>query len=422
MLATATLFARPGEVVPALAGFEFFFYLIMPCILLSMQLVSEQLSSRNLQTQPITVCVLPILPIMVLSSLAHFDFETEWWVIFAKNVMYYCLLVSLVSTGKRFRQFIFWLWAFSLTFAVMVLLQYHEVIHLNIIKPIDTGFTSESGEAIILARMSGSGIFTDPNDMCLVIDMGFLLSLYLVGDGFWKLVLGVSALPIFGYALMKTQSRGGFIALLAGCAIILLARYGWKKGAMLGAVALPMFLAVFKGRLTTISTHEGTAHSRIGLWSDGLEFLKSSPIFGTGVNKYHFLTQNHHVAHNSYLHAFVELGPLGGTFFTGAFFFALWAIYRMGDYRSQITDPSMRRMQPYVMAVTTSSATLMMTVSQTYYTSTYLILGMATAYLKITNASNILQGFRVNSLFFKRLTILGVCFITALYIFVQAFK
>ncbi|MFZ4698714.1 MAG: O-antigen ligase family protein [Candidatus Methylumidiphilus sp.] len=348
ILLTGTLFIRPGEIFPALQGVEFFFYLFMPCFLLSSEAVIGQLSQRNLKTQPITLCVFLILLADVLSNLTHFNFDgvVDHGMSSLKNVMYYLLLISLVSTPLRFRKLLFWIWFFCLLYISLVLLNHLGFIKLSIMEAFNDNYLSETGETLGVKRMAGSGLFGDPNDMCMVIVMGVILGFYLMGDNLFPLprLIYLASAIVFGYALQQTQSRGGFIAFMAACGMTLLTRFGWKKAAMAAAAGLPFVLFLFKGRLTAISTEETTAHSRIGLWSDGLEYFKSSPLFGIGSGRY--AEFSHHVAHNAYVHAYAELGFLGGAPFVGAFFlpcgqFTIWekTVHRLRMYISGKRSP-----------------------------------------------------------------------------------
>ncbi|MFZ4698713.1 MAG: hypothetical protein ACOYMG_01560 [Candidatus Methylumidiphilus sp.] len=74
-----------------------------------------------------------------------------------------------------------------------------------------------------------------------------------------------------------------------------------------------------------------------------------------------------------------------------------------------------------MMALITGLATLFMTVSQTYYMSTYMVFGLVTAYLRVTNAPNIL-GYRLDFTLIKRLSFAAIAFIVGIHIFVQKFK
>ena len=52
---------------------------------------------------------------------------------------------------------------------------------------------------------------------------------------------------------------------------------------------------------------------------------RQSPVFGIGKNR--FGEEAGQVAHNSFVHAFTELGPLGGMVFLGAFYLAMRALW-----------------------------------------------------------------------------------------------
>ena len=57
------------------------------------------------------------------------------------------------------------------------------------------------------------------------------------------------------------------------------------------------------------------------LWYAGLVEMKRFPLFGIGAGMYPDFVDGR-VAHNSFVHAFVELGIFGGVIFLGAFWFA----------------------------------------------------------------------------------------------------
>src|SRR5205823_6438034 len=78
--------------------------------------------------------------------------------------------------------------------------------------------------------------------------------------------------------------------------------------------------------------------ARIELWSDGLTEMKTSPVFGIGFNSY----SDHvgQVAHNSFVHTFVELGIVGGALFLGTFWFAaisFWKIRKRIQQEGKLT-------------------------------------------------------------------------------------
>jgi O-antigen ligase len=54
---------------------------------------------------------------------------------------------------------------------------------------------------------------------------------------------------------------------------------------------------------------------------------RESPVFGVGVGN--FEEEFKHVAHNSHVQAFVEIGVFGVGFFLGAFVFSLWTLWNL---------------------------------------------------------------------------------------------
>ena len=52
-----------------------------------------------------------------------------------------------------------------------------------------------------------------------------------------------------------------------------------------------------------------------------------------------FVEEIHYVAHNSFFHCFAELGVVGGTFFAGMFYLAIWWPLKLGIPSSPVRSP-----------------------------------------------------------------------------------
>src|SRR5262245_6326028 len=325
LVVTATLFVRPAEFVPELLGLPIYQTLIITCLAVSFACVLRQLNARYLLTHPVSVCVFALLPAVVLSHLAHANLEGaagSGWEFF-KVLVYYLLLAGLLTTPGRVRTFLLFFSACATLLATIALLQYHEVINLATLAGLKDRHTDPAtGLTVVFVRLGGTGIFKDPNDMCLVLVLALPLCLYWLTDR--RLgparFLWVGPLLLLGYTLFLTHSRGGFLAFLIGVLVLLWSRFGWKKAAGLAVVALPALLLLFGGRQTDLSSRENTGMQRIQLWSDALQELRYAPLFGLGCNK--FQEKAGLVAHNSYLQGYADLGLLGGTLFLGAFYLA----------------------------------------------------------------------------------------------------
>src|SRR5262245_23347788 len=69
----ATLLIRPAEIVPELAGLPIFQVLILASLALSLPAVAARLSPAALLAQPITTCVLGMMPFVLLSRLVDLN-------------------------------------------------------------------------------------------------------------------------------------------------------------------------------------------------------------------------------------------------------------------------------------------------------------------------------------------------------------
>ena len=128
---------------------------------------------------------------------------------FFKVVVYYLLLVGIVNTPARLRGFLLALGVFITALTLIAVLRYHEAIMITppptvkvderttrdkkkddgtSVSVDDKYFDPRTGNEVIVKRLRGTGIFTDPNDLCLALVMRHLLCLY--GLGTTKIELG----------------------------------------------------------------------------------------------------------------------------------------------------------------------------------------------------------------------------------------
>jgi O-antigen ligase len=169
-------------------------------------------------------------------------------------------------------------------------------------------------------RLQGTGIYGDPNDlaMSLLVVLPFLFSAILSpSSGVLLRLAGLGTLGTIGYALLLTQSRGGFLGVAALTAGYAYRRFG--KAAAVGALVAVVAagLATGPSRFQEIDAREASAQGRVEAWSAGLQMLKAHPLLGVGYGRF---TQYHdRVAHNAFVHAFAEMGVVGGFCLVGLF-------------------------------------------------------------------------------------------------------
>lgn len=421
ILLNATLFVRPAEIVPALLGLPIYNILISTCLVVSLPAILTQLTGRSLAERPITACVVGLLAAVVLSHLSHFSLGEARTAgeQFVKVVLYYLLLVSTVDSPAKLRTFQHWLVGLIVVVAGLALLQYYNVVNIPALEVLQAGDVDEdTGERFVCVRLRSTGIFNDPNDLCLILSLAIITCLYFAGDGrsgplrfLWLAPAGLC-----GHALTLTQSRGGLLGLLAGLLGLFCARFGWRKTIPFAILMVPAVLLLVGGRQADITTGSGTGQDRIQLWNEGLVLFRRAPLFGIGYNTY--ADEVILVAHNSYIHCYTELGFFGGTLFLGAFYLALTGLRQLGSGRISIPDPELRRFQPYLIAIVSAYCIGIYSLSRAYSQPTYLVLGLVAVYLRLASDK---PPLRLDAWLLQRVTLVSVAVLAFLHVYVRLF-
>ncbi|MGQ0634355.1 MAG: O-antigen ligase family protein [Planctomycetaceae bacterium] len=425
MLVNLALFVRPSEVVPDLEAVPVYNILIIIALVAALPRVVQQLQPQTLMQQPITLCVLLLLPAIVLSHLANFviwqiQMNTE---MFLKIQVYYLLLTGVLNTTRRLRKFLLWVTVFAAANALVAMLHFYGVIDIPSLRIIESSevIDPQTGAPVVIKRLCSTGFFNDPNDLAMVAVLGIVIALYALTDReggasrfLWLIPLGILLLTV-----VLTKSRGGTLAL--GLAVAALAYFRWgATKALLGVLLfLPLAALAVQGRGAAMQG--GTGMSRVMLWAEGMRMIKQSPLFGVGCDN--FSREVRQVAHNSFMQCFAELGLFGGALFFGAFWFAglsLWRLrHDLRDYVSLLTDGVFQRLQPCLTAIMAGTLMSMMSLTRSYVLTTYLVLGLVNAYCVLGQRQGIPQIVNGNVRRFAELVPLSICFLGATYLFIR---
>jgi putative inorganic carbon (HCO3(-)) transporter len=391
IILNAILFIRPEELYPDLAGVRLYLIVITLCALVTAPKILDQLTPASLSRRPITVCVLGLLVAVALSYVGRgwLGGLLEQAPEFAKVVLYFLLLMAVIDTPGRLRQFLGWLVVFTGVVTALAVLQYHEYIDVPAYAPLERkDIDPETGEVTTYLQLRGSGTFNDPNDLCLILMAGTVCAIYrAVTAADWATTaLWLSPIGLFGYAVLLTKSRGGFLCFAAALVAFLFARYGGRRAVPLAAIALPLMLTVYSGRQTNIDLGTGdTAQQRIQLWNEGLSLLlqgrwgPQAILVGAGIDE--FAEELGHVAHNSFVHAYVEMGLIGGGLFLGMFVLSAWGLHRVREKSDLAAEPGMAALRPCLFALVVGYAVGNYSLSRNYIVPTYLFVGLASTYL-----------------------------------------
>lgn len=386
LLVNFTLFVRPAELIPELAPVPLYNIFIIAALMAAAPRIMDQLDVRRLAQQPITVCVLGFWIGIMMSHMCRFDtyYTRECGIEFSKTVVYYMLMTAVLNSSARIRSFLYAIAFFTTCNAAVAIAHFYGVINVPSLQVLEYAemIDPETGAPILFKRMQGTGIFGDPNDLSMIAVMGLLTSIYgftdkqLGGRKFVWLVPAVVLLATVGL----TKSRGGVLALGAALLILSHARYGWWQALAIGALFAPLAAVLTAGRGETMQG--GTDDQRVWLWSDGLQLMKTSPVFGIG--KGNFEEEIKLSAHNSFVQAYVETGLFGGTLFFGAFVFALWALWNlqksMKTMGGLMPNRNFERLLPYLVSLVAGAWISMMALTRCYIVPTFMLLGLVNAY------------------------------------------
>lgn len=424
-LVTATMILRPGEMLPGLAEAPIYEGLILTTAALAHRRLLSLFSPSMLKCQPIALCFVGVLITIPISQLTHMYFggAVGGLIEYIKAGLYFALLIAVVDRWERFERLLFVIACCATTTVSLCVVDYLEIIDLPFITHVtESHGVDMTGADQRIARMNGTGIFSDPNDISLLIVATGIICVSFLVDAERKQsrLLWLLPLMVLGTGLLCTQSRGGMLAACGAGGVLMMFRYGKKVAFAMGVVAV-LAIPFVAGRQAEIDLEgDNTAHDRVVLWREGLLAVRSADIvFGTGHGSYADIAGL--VAHNSFVHTFVELGLVGGTFFFGMFFFAVLGLWRLNSPEYSIEHPRQARYLPYIAAIGAGWSIGLMSLSRPYTVSTLMILGLGTAYLNLAdwNLSPRRLVVKWDRPHRRKLVMASLCLFVAFNVFVQ---
>ena len=161
-------------------------------------------------------------------------------------------------------------------------------------------------------RIQWVGLWDGPNVFCLlyVVAVPFLLQFAMAPWHLGVRIFSWISLPLIFVAIYFTNSRGGFLTLIAGVALTFWSKFkGSKKIVISGLVLLPI-LAYAPSRMSSMDDEDKSTYHRLEVWFYSIDMLKQDPIFGIGSGTFHKYTGTL-IAHNSFIQNMGETGLFG---------------------------------------------------------------------------------------------------------------
>jgi hypothetical protein len=226
-------------------------------------------------------------------------------------------------------------------------------------------------------RVRYRGVFQDPNQLAWAMNMCFPFAFgwfaqrrtsdRRLGPTVMMAVVVVACL----IGNVMTRSRSGQISLVATLAVYFIPALGWRGLTLGGVVALPVML--LGGRSDESSTQE-----RLECWAEALGLWRENPFIGVGANqftKHHYLT-----AHNSFLLALAEMGPIGLVLWTLVLYLAFKiAIQIRRDFKDRPEARSARIAALTLLAGLVGTTVSAFFLSLTYHLGFWIEIGFAAA-------------------------------------------
>lgn len=172
------------------------------------------------------------------------------------------------------------------------------------------GEPSARASGPVVRRIRALGFLNDPNDLAQAL--GAILPLVFLE---WRsrrplgnlLFVVLPAALILG-GIVLTRSRGGFVA-LGAMAVAAAIHFGNRVVSALAVAASGLGVVAGLAFMRTYVRGDESSFGRVAAWSEGLQMIKSSPLWGVG---YRGFTDFHELtAHNSFILCFAELGVVG---------------------------------------------------------------------------------------------------------------
>jgi O-antigen ligase len=308
LLFSVFVLLRPQEIFPILYGVP------VIAVLSVLTLIVIFSSYRPIKLVPQHYFLLALYPVVFISGVLGWNNNGLTQANFYFNSALIPLIIfSIVFTSANRQTKFMWL-----SLIISAFLVHNGHVQQNSAD----GFGWSGSQYVEKGRITYLGILGDPNDLGIFFILNIPFALYFFKNAsFTGKLLSVCALSWLFYGIYMTNSRGAMIALSGVLAAYFIIKYGGVKAIISSLILAPVGLVVMSS-FRAVSSDEASAKGRLWAWWDGLEMLKSNPIWGVGSGN--FLEHHGRVAHNTYVQIAAELGLTGYILWSSILFLTLY--------------------------------------------------------------------------------------------------
>jgi putative inorganic carbon (HCO3(-)) transporter len=346
-LFTLLLYLRPNELFPDLFG-ELAIMKFVAITTLIVYIGGKLGAGELLTIWPAEMCALALIVVIgivitpVAASPQHsIDMLSDT---FFKVVVIFILMINLVDTRERL-----------LRILKLVVICGAGIAAGSIWKFAEGKFTATVQGVGIRIEGAVGGIFGNPNDLAMALDMLLPLSIVLMlSSKSAERLLFLVCTFLLAMGVVVSFSRGGFLGLAAACGVLM-----WKLGrhnkfttalAVMGAcliLALSMPAGYADRLFTIVQTDKdttGSARERQDELKRVTFLAVRHPVIGIGLNNYPVYSNHAIRAHNSFLEVAAELGVLGLIAYLILILAPLKRLKQIERETSQTGDPASREL------------------------------------------------------------------------------
>ena len=248
----------------------------------------------------------------------------DWFVNFAPVIVSFVLLANAVNTRGK-------------TLAVMIV--FVASAALMAVHGIDQKANGLGWTGMPLVddgRIQYLGIFSDPNDVGLLLVMSIPMAMYLGSRGglmglrrlFWT-----AAAALLMYGVYLTNSRGALIAVITMAGVYVWLTRGTLLALVLAGISF-VGLRLMPTRMGDIDVQESSAMGRVDAWYEGIQMFIGHPFFGVGTNRF---TEYHHLtAHNSFVLVLAENGFFGFMIWLAFVVYCFWMMAQILKHEPEV--------------------------------------------------------------------------------------
>ena len=301
------LYIRPQDWMPFFYAWPVDYLILIPALIVGF--ISSASDEKKTIRLPQYALLMLLLLITLLSNAIHgnFGFGIDQFTIFLKKTCIFIVILLLIKSTSRLKTILFLIIILSAIIAGQAIAQFQSG---------GAGMAGQdfyhSGEGV---RTTWVGLWDGANSTALLLNIALPFALEFAFGQYsvlWRLANIILAGVLMG-GVYTTNSRGGFVTLLAILAIYPMFRLKSKKIAIAIGVMLTLGALVYMSpsRAGQMDTKEESAQIRTRLWGNAMDMFKENKLFGVGKGKFKEENGRHMMAHSNFMQNLGEMGGVG---------------------------------------------------------------------------------------------------------------